>query len=236
MYRRDRFWQHRKVDRKYPIAEIFTSLQGEGLYTGTMMTFIRLAGCSVGKPRKGENSAEGLPEYIESCRTWDGRPFLCDTDFRTKEVLGPEQILEHVGQGVERICLTGGEPLNHDLEPLVVQAAEGGLTVHVETSGTVELPDWAFDLIPRPWITASPKYGMLPAVLGRADEIKLLVDERFSLERARALVGSHPLIYLQPVNAEHELDRANVDRCLSLLVREPRWRMSTQSHKIWGMR
>ncbi len=200
------------------------------------MTFIRLAGCSVGRPRKTENSSEGFPDYIETCRTWDGRSFLCDTDFRAREVLSPEQILDNVPEGVERICLTGGEPLNHNLEPLVKHAAERRLTVHVETSGTVELPAWAFDLIPRPWVTVSPKCGVRPAVVSRANEIKLLVDQQFSLERARALVANHPLVYLQPINAEHELDRANVERCLSLLAQEPRWRMSTQLHKVWRVR
>ncbi len=34
---------------KYPLAERFKAPQGEGLFTGTPMAFVRLVGCSVGK-------------------------------------------------------------------------------------------------------------------------------------------------------------------------------------------
>lgn len=224
------------MNHKYPIAEIFTSLQGEGLYAGTVMTFVRLAGCSVGKPRQAQNRVEGLPEYIEACRTWDGRVFLCDTDFRTKEMLDATEILARVPPGVERICLTGGEPLNHDLGRLVELAAVRGLAVHVETSGTMELPAWVSELTPRPWITVSPKEGVLTSALARADEVKLLVDAEFNLERARVLVANHALVYLQPVNFEHDLDPRNVERSVSILAQMPRWRMSTQLHKVWRVR
>ena len=141
-----------------------------------------------------------------------------------------------MSHNVERICLTGGEPLNHDLQRLVDRAVEAGFFIHVETSGTVEFPAWVFNLTPRPWITVSPKCRLWAGALGRADEIKLLVDENFSLEQARALVGDHPLVYLQPVNGEHSLNRSNLDRCLSFLPQAPRWRMSTQLHKVWGVR
>jgi organic radical activating enzyme len=100
----------------------------------------------------------------------------------------------------------------------------------------VELPSWAYDANPRPWITVSPKEGVLTSALARADEIKLLVDARFNLERARALVGNHSLVYLQPVNSEHDLDAANVNRCLSILAEAPRWRISIQLHKVWRVR
>src|SRR5271170_6427812 len=92
-------------DKKYPVSEIFTSIQGEGVYTGTVMTFIRLAGCSVGKKiaekdraivnQKAEhfsqppgvelkpNHLSVLKPYTEICTLYDGREFLCDTDFRT---------------------------------------------------------------------------------------------------------------------------------------------------------
>src|SRR4051812_2738266 len=94
----------------YPISEIFTSPQGEGLYTGMMMTFIRLAGCSVGRPYPKEKyvvlphcefkciggdpdmghgpncayakSTHVLPIYTEQCTLYDGRTFACDTDYR----------------------------------------------------------------------------------------------------------------------------------------------------------
>jgi 7-carboxy-7-deazaguanine synthase len=98
----------------YQIAELFKSVQGEGLYSGTPMAFIRFVGCSVGK---------------KICQH-------CDTDFETMHPwhgggeFSEAQLLDWVGD-YEHVCLTGGEPLDQDLEPLV--AAAGNLQVHMET-------------------------------------------------------------------------------------------------------
>src|SRR5918994_1927950 len=101
---------------KYPVAERFKSIQGEGLYCGTPMAFIRLVGCSVGK---------------DVCHA-------CDAEFeRQMPELGgglysPEELRDWVGD-YRYVCVTGGEPLDRDLRPLlqVLDAAS-----HVETSGT----------------------------------------------------------------------------------------------------
>ena len=85
---------------KYPVVERFKSLQGEGMYAGTPMAFIRFVGCSVGK---------------KTCA-------FCDTDFvepltwRGGGEYTEDELLEWA-QPYRHICLTGGEPLDQDLEP-----------------------------------------------------------------------------------------------------------------------
>ena len=244
----------------YPVSEIFTAPQGEGLYTGTLMTFIRLAGCNVGKPYPKEvyqpkvygepedepNGLPGFPIYTEECTTWDGRKFACDTDYRVKERLTAEEIISQVPKGVEHICITGGEPLLHNLIPLQevwyerIGTQRGDIpSLHIETSGTKEIPREIRQCY-FVWITVSPKFGCLPEVLENAKEVKLLVDENFDEEQAASLVkyvdSDESIIWLQPINGEHTINDNNMKRCLGIQERHPTWRISSQSHKSWGTR
>jgi len=239
--------------KKLPIAEIFTSPQGEGQYAGTLMTFIRIAGCSVGKPMTAEervafSSLENtsLPVYREKCTLWDGRTFACDTNFQTKEVLTTHEILERIPDSVEHVCITGGEPLNHDLSVLLNHLKARWIECHIETSGTVPI-NKAYsqfklhDLISEAangwlWLTISPKLGCLDYMIDIASEIKFLVDNEFDASKVPEIAKRKYLVYLQPVNYEHSINQSNVKRCLDLQQRHPHWRISNQSHKEWGVR
>ncbi|MEN6605870.1 MAG: 7-carboxy-7-deazaguanine synthase QueE [Bryobacteraceae bacterium] len=111
---------------KYPVVEKFFAPQGEGLYTGTPMAFIRLVGCSVGH---------------SVCHA-------CDTDFdRLMPTMGGglftavELAAWALHAGYKHACLTGGEPLDRDLRPLLLELGSAGVLAHIETSGTV-VPWW----------------------------------------------------------------------------------------------
>lgn len=112
-----------RVNSSYLLSApgIFRTIQGEGAMIGEPMTFIRLAGCSVGCP-------------------------LCDTDYRvTSRATAAE-----ISAGVALITppktwvwITGGEPTDHDLGPLLT--ALGGFRVALATSGirpVAHRPDW----------------------------------------------------------------------------------------------
>lgn len=225
--------------KKYPIAEIFTSIQGEGSFSGTQMTFVRFAGCSVGKKIPDPiKSNLGLPVYAEQCCTHDGRIFTCDTDFRTKEVLTVEEILDRVSPGIVHLCLTGGEPLIHDLDALVHECLHRRMLVHIETSGTIPIPHVVLNMYTRAsfWVTVSPKQGARDAAILAADEVKLLVDEHFNETHVPESILQHRLIWIQPINGEHEISRENLQRCMVLLTKHPSWRLSLQIHKYLKVR
>lgn len=250
--------------KRYPISEIFISPQGEGLYTGTLMAFVRLAGCPVGKPFPKDyysvhrteleraKRTDPLPIYTEMCTLYDGRTFPCDTDYRVKERLTVDQIfdrirsLEKAPQGTDfytrHVCLTGGEPFIHELDDIYDACRARIVKLHVETSGTVPLKKAftrtsVYPVIPRAddqsiWITVSPKLNVLPEMIYQAKEIKLLVDNNFKLENLPPGIYQHPLVYIQPVNFEHEINPDNLRRVIKLQKKYPMWRVSLQLHKV----
>lgn len=264
-----------KRNKKYPIAEIFTSPQGEGVWTGTLMTFIRLAGCSVGQPMTEEKKFQlayqmipasaltfgavvheapaprPVPAYTRMCTTYDGREFLCDTDYQTKELMTVEQIVNAVPKDVSYICLTGGEPLMYNLCPLM--EALYPRRIHIETSGT-RLPviDKGFQLWfpaqahmrrfedPLVWLTVSPKKGILKKMLQVAHEIKILVNQDFKVEELpfwdEWAWPAAPNVFLQPINHENDICPENLQRVRELQLQYTFFRISTQMHKIWRVR
>ncbi len=103
------------------IAEIFRSLQGEGMLTGTPSVFIRTSGCNL-------------------------RCTFCDTPYASWEPEGADlsidEILAQVEEwDTEHVILTGGEPmLFAELIPLAEQLKERGKHITIETAGTLYLP------------------------------------------------------------------------------------------------
>lgn len=103
------------------VAEIFRSLQGEGLFAGTTSLFLRTTGCNL--------------------RCW-----FCDTPYTSWEPEGHQRpwhdVLEELlGDGCEHVVITGGEPLlQPDLVPLTRELRAAGRVITIETAGTVYRP------------------------------------------------------------------------------------------------
>lgn len=99
--------------------------QGEGIWTGQPSIFLRLSGCTVGC------------KYCDTKFSWRTAGGV----WMSKDEIAAELFL--VGQGVNNVVLTGGEPLEHPLplvNELMVYLVSLGFRITVETSGTV-LPD-----------------------------------------------------------------------------------------------
>jgi 7-carboxy-7-deazaguanine synthase len=103
------------------IAETFTSLQGEGVLTGTQSFFIRTTGCNL--------------------RCW-----FCDTPYASWHPEGHAMELAALVQkamesGCQHVVLTGGEPmLPAGCVDLVRMLRCEGFHVTIETAGTVYRP------------------------------------------------------------------------------------------------
>lgn len=188
------------------LAEIFYSLQGEGTWTGTPAVFVRLAGCNL------------------SCT-------FCDTDYALKFLASVDEVVETVrreGRGCRTVILTGGEPLaQRDSAALIAALRADGRRVHIESNGTL-----ATDLPDDVWLTVSPKERLSPAMAGRADEAKLIVDGRVPLEWISAF-GPRTRLFLQPEGNKPD----NVALAVAAAKDDPeRLRLSLQTHKFIGVR
>lgn len=102
------------------VNEIFKSIDGEGLRTGELTTFIRLAGCNL-------------------------RCSYCDTCYALKNSNGTEMSVDKIVKKAKKmdyrnITLTGGEPLIHrDVDDLISKLCENGFYVNIETNGSVPI-------------------------------------------------------------------------------------------------
>ncbi len=186
------------------LAEIFYSIQGEGLWTGTPAVFVRLAGCNL------------------ACD-------FCDTDYSTKFFATTDQVVAMVreaGRDCPMVVLTGGEPLAQaETLSLIEALRRDRRRVHIESNGTIftELPD---DV----WLCVSPKERVDPRMAVRANETKLIVDERVPEEHL-ALFSGKSTILLQPEGNKP----ANVALALDYAKAHPaRFRLSLQTHKFIG--
>jgi 7-carboxy-7-deazaguanine synthase len=203
---------------RYPLSPnpVFWSLQGEGHLRGFQMAFLRLGGCSVG--------CEG-----------------CDTDYRVSERATADELVERVravtpsGDRDWWVWITGGEPTDHDLRPLLAGLKRAGFSTALATSGVRRA------IPPVDWLSVSP-HSPLPGKFQQryGNEIKL-VDGLGGIDLdmwAAAWPDEQTDFmyrYVQPFWADGREDPASLERCKAWLVRHPRWALSRQDHKHWGM-
>ncbi|MBN1197407.1 MAG: 7-carboxy-7-deazaguanine synthase QueE [Candidatus Aminicenantes bacterium] len=197
------------------ITEIFFSAQGEGVRMGHPAVFVRLAGCSL-------------------------RCVFCDTPHALSggTYMDPFDILEEVSRLAPfpgaQVVITGGEPMEQDLSPLVMTLAGRGFFLSLETNG-LYFQDLAIH-----WWSVSPKpaaaFQVHPRIRLLADEVKLVVVPELSLETVRQLRTAMPrsIIYLQP-NARDEdgyqAAKRLFDQCIRDQIRGVR--LGLQLHRIF---
>jgi len=201
---------------KLPIHETFQStVQGEGYWTGTLVDFIRLAGCPVRCPwcdTGYKNGGKDLPSVARSIA----------------------QLLAELQS--PRVVITGGEPFIHrDLPELVEALLAADKQVSIETSGAYWL-----DVSPLAWITLSPKehvnpkYPVQELFWTRANEIKLVVSTGEEVEFYHKFLANNVNIpvFLQP---EWNSKESGIPIILKLLKQHPSYRLSLQTHKLIGV-
>jgi len=197
------------------VAEIFGSIQGEGLRQGEATIFIRLAGCNL-------------------------RCAFCDTKraWRGGRAMSAARILAAVRRLGRRwpaswADLTGGEPMLQDIGPLVDGLRADGLSIQIETNGTVFRP------LPFDWITVSPKppaYAADPRLRLLASEVKVVVSRELTsaaVERLRAGYPERVPLILQPQsNAAWSREKARRLLGAALRAGAANIRLGFQLHRL----
>jgi len=222
---------------KGKIAEVFHSIQGEGIYTGLPQIFVRFYGCNL------------------NCK-------FCDTkltQFNKYSVLKFFEILSEFKDKFHSICFTGGEPLLQKdfLKEILLLIKHKGIKTYLETNGTLldellHVIDY-IDIIAMDWKLSSSTglkdfdrqhIAFLKIALEKDVFIKMVVchsTKCYDLEKALESIASFskqiPLV-LQP--DYFELDDSLVSKlktyqniCLEYLNDV---RIMPQVHKIMGIR
>jgi len=195
------------------IAEVFQSIQGEGMLVGTPAVFIRMAGCNMSCP-------------------W------CDTNHEEKMRMTPKELAMelHHGFKIKQIVWTGGEPLLQAsrLAIAAVMLHElGWVHQSIETNGTIEVPDELIHHVD-PWVTCSPKTPGY--ALSNADELKIVYGPGVKHDPAeyRHRLARHR--FIQPLWSKQTGIEMSLPMCLEWLQLHPDWRLSLQCHKMIGIR
>lgn len=177
------------------VNEIFKSIDGEGLRTGELTTFIRLAGCNL-------------------------RCSYCDTCYALKNSNGMEMSVDEVVKKAKKmdyrnITLTGGEPLIHkDVDSLISKLCENGFYVNIETNGSVPIDKYILNKnilitmdykVPSSGVEKSMNLSNLEKL--RANDVLKFVIGKGDFERVEQVIKNHSIksyIYLSPVFSEIE--------------------------------
>ena len=201
------------------VSDIFKSLQGEGPDSGLITTFIRLHGCPF------------------SCS-------YCDEIPKKKERMALERALRAIEEmGVNRICITGGEPLVQDETFVLIYELVGlGYSVSVETSGLVTLEDdrnqrsYSYIMDVKTPSSNMSQYNKLEnfAILHPNDSVKYVIGNRVDYDYAKKIFLSYPTratSWVSPIfNERGPVLKKNLAKWM--LEDNLNWRMGVQLHKV----
>ena len=205
----------------YSIKEIFYTLQGEGAHAGRPAVFCRFSGCNLWSGREIDRAAAVCS--------------FCDTDFvGTDGELGGkfadatalaariDGLWPETHPASKYVVFTGGEPLLQLDAALIDAMHAAGFTIAIETNGTLPVPAGV------DWICVSPKMGA-KLVVGKGNEIKVVIPQtQQDLAAYEQLEFDN--FFVQPMDgplAEHNT-RLAIETC----KRNPKWKLSLQTHKL----
>lgn len=174
---------------KLRIAEIFHSVQGEGIWAGVPSTFVRVSGCNL-------------------------RCVWCDTPYASWKPEGPTQTIEEIIEQVtkanlDHVVLTGGEPMLFDaIEELAKQLKSLGKMITIETAGTI------YRDLPCDLMSISPKLAHSTPV-GQGDWEERHEALRLQIEVLQRLTQNYPYQLKFVVSPSDEDDIAEIEDILS---------------------
>lgn len=208
------------------VVEIFSSIQGEGKYSGYPTTFVRFYGC--------------IKPFCTYCDT----KYACEG--KNYKLMSFDKVMSEIGKlGNKYVCLTGGEPLlQYDIYPLIYELLSFSYIVSVETSGLVNIEkddyvrsyNYCMDIkCPCSGMENYNKFENLEN-LHSNDEVKFVVKDETDINFVKDVLAKHNTsasVILSPVD--------NNDKTISLITttllnKEIKGRLGLQLHKIIGIK
>ena len=206
----------------YKVKEIFLTRQGEGYHTGRKSVFVRFSGCNLWSGLEKDRN--------KAICNW------CDTDFiGTNGLNGGNYSLNDIVKSVcelwpeninEKpfVVCTGGEPLLQLDQFFVDEIHKNGFEIAIETNGTCLPPD-KID-----WICVSPKKNT-DLILKNGDELKFVYPQLgFEPQQFEKFNFNH--FFIQPMDGNNYNKNEKISK--KFIKKNPRWKLSLQTHKILG--
>jgi len=206
----------------YAVKECYLTVQGEGKQVGITAVFLRFAGCNLWSGLERDRSKA-------ICK-------FCDTDFIGTNGPGggkfstADALADHVatfwnGGGQPWVVCTGGEPALQLDEALISALHKKSFKIAIETNGTLAVSD-KID-----WICVSPKANTeLVQVSG--DELKLVYPQTEN-DPEDFIKLSFDNFSLQPLDDKNKA--AHSEAAFNYCIKNPKWRLSIQTHKYIGV-
>lgn len=185
------------------VNEFFYSLQGEGRRSGEPSIFIRLAGCDL------------------TCG-------FCDTEFESGGEFSPAKIVEMIsGFPGKWIVWTGGEPSLQLRDDHIAFFKAQGYSQAIETNGNNRVPA-GLD-----WVVCSPKVAEHIV----AKNFPEGVDELRYVRHKNQIAAPEPKVkarvkYISPMFDGDQINEGNLRKCVEIVLANPEWRLSLQTHKL----
>lgn len=212
----------------YTVKEMFYTLQGEGAQAGRAAVFCRFAGCNLWSGRE-EDRATAVCKF-------------CDTDFVGTDGMGGGKFKDAGGlaqaivdtfkgdplQARPYVVFTGGEPVLQLNAALIDAVHSHGFEIAVETNGTLPVPAGV------DWICVSPKFGS-ELVQTCGNELKVVVPQLGqNLDALSQLAFDHYFVQAMD-HADLATKARNLQTAIQTCLKNPKWRLSVQTHKVIGM-
>ncbi|RFP19463.1 MULTISPECIES: 7-carboxy-7-deazaguanine synthase [unclassified Duganella] len=205
----------------YSIKEIFYTLQGEGAHAGRSAVFCRFSGCNLWTGRESDRASA-------VCQ-------FCDTDFVGTDGEGggkfttPEALAATINAlwpetytASKYVVFTGGEPLLQLDTALIAAMHAVGFTIAIETNGTLPVPEGV------DWICVSPKMGS-KLVVTKGSEIKVVIPQTGQDLSAYEHLDFENF-FVQAMDGP--LAEFNTKLAIETCKRNPKWKLSLQTHKL----
>ncbi len=219
-----------KPNIKFKVNEMFRSIEGEGIRSGQLCSFIRFSGCNL------------------NC-------IYCDTVYAQNKDLGDWVYAEDIENWLivgkfKNVTLTGGEPLiQQDIEVLIKKILDLGFNVNIETNGSISLHNikklFAYKnliitmdyKLPSSRMENSTKVHNLE-LLRENDVLKFVVEDLNDMDYVKMFLKYYDIkanVFISPVFGKADMvafvDYMSKEDCFNKVGA----RLQVQLHKIiWG--
>lgn len=174
---------------------------------------------------QGEGHYTGTPAVFLRLSGCNMRCSFCDTRHETFNEMTLDEITREVTKYPTRhIVITGGEPTLQLSSELTTALHQEGFFIQIETNGSLQL-EKGIDI---DWITCSPKGNNI--LIQRIDELKLLFIDSFIQKYSNVIAKEYRL---QPLDTGNQAsNEQNLRSTIHYILKNPKWKLSLQTHKI----